>query len=259
MTRVSLVVPSYNQAQYIGATLDSLVSQRGLSPGQLEIIVMDGGSTDGSVDIIRAYSRRLAYWASEPDPGQTFALRAGFERATGEVQGWLCSDDLLEPDTIREVVDLFDSCPSARFCYGDALWIDGAGEVIRRKKSLPFNWFIWKYDHNYILQPSAFWRRDLYQQVGGLDPRYDLAMDADLFARFAAVTQPVHVSRTWSRVRWYPQQKTRAQAARGMAEFREVCTRHGASFNGPVQTAAATALAKSLRIGWKLMKGCYLP
>lgn len=257
--RASIVVPSFNQARYIGETLRSLVEQRDLRPGELEIIVIDGGSTDGSVDVIRQFAPKLSFWVSERDRGQCHALRKGFDRASGDIQGWLCSDDLLEPYAVRQAIDLFDSRPSMRFCFGDALWIDDSGRVIRRKRSLPFNWFVWKYDHNYIQQPSAFWRSDLYSEVGGLNERYDLAMDADLFARFAAVTKPVHVRRIWSRARWYENQKTQARRAEGIEEFREICRRHGAKIDNPVAYAAASATAKTLRVAWKLAAGCYLP
>ncbi len=255
--RLSIVVPSYQQAPYIRQTLESLIHQRNIRSGELEIIVIDGGSTDGSVEILREFEEHLAYWVSEPDRGQTHALTKGFERATGNILGWLCSDDLLEPGAAREVLDLFESQPAVRFAFGDAWWIDEKGRITGPKREIPFNWFIWNYDHNYIPQPSAFWRRDLFDEVDGLDERFDLAMDGDLFARFAERTNPLHVRSYWSRIRRYPQQKTQRLRERSLSEVRDVSRRHGArNVSAPVRLAAFAA-AKGLRVTWKLVHGCY--
>ena len=218
---------------------------------------MDGGSTDGSVEIIQEFANRLAYWVSEPDRGQTHALRKGFERATGDIQAWLCSDDLLEPGAVRQVIDFFDSHPDAQCCYGDAWWIDAESRIVRPKKEIPFSWFIFKYDHDYIPQSSTFWRRDLYRQVDGLDESFDLAMDADLFARFARISRPIHVPAFWSRMRWYPEQKTRRHRAKGLNEMRTVCRKHGARLDNRAVRLAAYSLAKGMRVTWKLVNGCY--
>ena len=125
------------------------------------------------------------------------------------------------------------------------------------RKEIPFNWFIWRYDHNYIPQPSAFWRRDLYLASGGLDESYDLAMDADMFARFVRYTRPVHVKRPWSRMRCYPEQKTQSQRKRCQMELRQIAARHGARVTNPLTRLAGFTVAKTLRWTWKLATGCY--
>lgn len=255
--RLSIVVPSYQQAPFLRQTLESLVQQQDIRPGELEIIAIDGGSTDGSVEILREFDKYLSYWVSEPDNGQTHALAKGFEHATGDILGWLCSDDLLELRAAREVLDLFQSRPDVRFAFGDAWWIDGDGCVTGPKREIPFNWFIWNYDHNYIPQPSAFWRRELFDAVGGLDEGFDLAMDGDLFARFAERTQPLHVRSYWSRIRRYPQQKTQRLRERSLSELRDISRRHGARIESGPWRLAAFAAAKGLRVTWKLVHGCY--
>ena len=111
--RLSVVIPSLNQSSFLAQTLDSLVGQQGISEGELELIVVDGGSGDESVDVIRRYSSRLPYWVSEPDRGQTHALVKGFAVATGDILSWVCSDDVLEPRTVREVLDYFAAHPEA--------------------------------------------------------------------------------------------------------------------------------------------------
>jgi glycosyltransferase involved in cell wall biosynthesis len=257
--RLSIVVPSLNQGEHIGATLDCLLAQRGLEPGELQIIVIDGGSTDGTIEILRNCKSNAVQWSSGRDGGQTDALRKGFSSATGGILGWLCADDLLEPWTVREVIDFFDSRPQVEFVYGDAWWIDKEGSPLRPKKEIPFSWFIWLHDHNYIPQPAAFWRRRLYDAVGGLDPAFDLAMDADLFARFAKQARPVHVGRQWARFRTYPAQKNRHLREQSDREDRIIRERLGVSYRNPLGVKTRYCMAKLWRVAWKLALGAYLP
>jgi len=251
--KITIVTPSYNQARFLEATLRSIHDQ---GYPNLEHIVIDGGSTDGSVEILRRFEDKLAYWVSEPDRGQTDALIKGFSRATGEILAWLNSDDLYEPHTLWEVADFFSRHPEVQFVYGDALWIDTEGRVLKPKKEIAFSRFIWLYDHNYIPQPSAFWRRELYEAVGGLDPRFDLAMDADLWIRFAEKTKPVHVRRVWSRMRLYPEQKN--QRLRAISDQEDEIIRNRYLPQEPLWLRRAKRfLAKGLRVSWKLVWGCY--
>ena len=194
--KISVVVPSFNQARYIDEALRSVLDQ---DYSNLELIVIDGGSTDGSVDIIRRHEDRIACWVSEPDSGQTHGLIKGFERSTGEIQCWLNSDDLQERTTLREVAAYFDRHPDVDSVYGDMIWIDSAGRPLRVQREMPFNRFIWMYTYNYIPGMSMFWRRCIYEKVGGLDSSFDLAMDADLWMRFTDAGRIAHVRRIWSR------------------------------------------------------------
>ena len=202
--KISVVTPSFNHAEFLEETILSVLGQ--VYP-DLEYMVIDGNSTDGTQEILERYTGQLAYVQSRPDRGQTDALIQGFGRATGEILAWLNSDDVYERHTLREVARWFMDNPDHRFIYGDATWVDRRGGVIGRKREMGFNRFVWLRTYNYIPQPSAFWRRDLYDEVGGLDPTFDLAMDSDLFARFSDRTQPRHVRRPWSRMRSYPDQK----------------------------------------------------
>ena len=255
--KLSVVVCSYNQCLFVRDTLESLFNQQHLAPRELEVIVIDGGSTDGSAEIVGEYEKKLAYYVSEPDQGQTHALNKGFARATGDILGWLCSDDLLEPNATRFVVDFFANHPQVDFIYGDCKVIDQAGEFLEFKKEIPFNWFIWAYgDHNYIPQSSAFWRRALHQQVNGLDETFDLGMDADLFARFSERTRPRHVNVVLSTVRTYAQAKSRRMLEKSVNDHRRVCLRYGVDHNS-LSTRLLKVVAKTCRLSWKTATGCY--
>lgn len=253
LPRITIVMPSFNQARFIEKSIRSVVDQ---DYPNLDFIICDGGSTDGSVDVIRAYERHLSHWVSEPDGGQTPALIKGFARSSGEIQGWLCSDDLLEPRSLHEVAAFFMADRQARVVYGDSCWIDEFDRPIRPKKEHGFSRFIWLYHENHIPQPSTFWRRSLYEEVGGLDPSFDLAMDADLWIRFADVTPLHHLPRPWSRMRFHPGQKNRRLRARSDEEDQRIRLR----YLGPRpawQLRLMKLVARGARIGRKAARGGY--
>lgn len=255
--KMSIVVCSYNQAAFIRETLESLINQQNVTRNELEVIVIDGASSDGSVEIIQSYQDRLSCFVSEPDRGQTHALNKGFALATGDILGWLCSDDLLQPDAVRFVLDYFREHPGVDFIFGDAKVIGRNGEVLKIKKEIPFNWFIWTYgEHNYVQQSSAFWRRSLHEHVDGLDEAFDLVMDGDLWARFAERTQSRHLSKVLSSVRSYPERKSQHMRARAIEEERTICRRYGVD-HGRNHTRVLKAAARLCRIGWKVASGCY--
>ena len=251
---LSLVTCSFQQRRYLDATFCSVFNQ---DYRPLEYIVIDGGSTDGSVDLIKSYAPRLAYWLSEPDSGQTDALIKGFNLARGEIQGWLCSDDLLLPGALDRVNAFFQRHPEVQAVYGDALWIDARGRFIRPKKEIAFNRFIFLHDHNYIPQPSMFWRRSLYDAVGGLDPRFNLAMDGDLWERFSRHTRIAHLPYYLSCMRFYPEQKTRAMKPRGRTEEAIIRTRGKSDHARTITDPARHFAARVLRIGAKALRGGY--
>lgn len=180
--RVSIIVPSFNQARYLDATLRSLVEQE--YPHK-EIIVMDGGSTDGSVKVIRKYESHLADWKSEADGGQANAIAKGFELATGQVIGWINSDDLLSSGAVARLAAAVHSAgtPDGVF-YGGWEVIDADGqvqEVYFRLRTMPW---ITRALGPAICQPGTFFGRGAYLRVGGVDPTLRYSMDFDLWMRF---------------------------------------------------------------------------
>jgi glycosyltransferase involved in cell wall biosynthesis len=255
--RISIVIPSFNHAHFLEKTLGSIWNQRNVDRSDIEVIVIDGGSHDGTLDILKLHESRLACVVSEPDNGQTDALIKGFSHATGAVLCWLCSDDLYEENTVSEVLELFKSNVALQWAYGDSTWIDEYDRVLWPKKEIPFNWFIWKYCHNYIPQPSCFWRRSLYEQVGGLDPAFTVAMDGDLWARFAVESKPHHMRRVWSRMRFYSGQRNCTSRELSNAQDRLIRERLGVSYANPNIVKARWLTARILRTVWKAGSGCY--
>jgi len=253
--KFSVVIPSFNQARYLEDTIRSVLDQ---NYPELELIVIDGGSTDGSVEIIRKYEAAITYWVSEPDGGQTAGLVKGFSKATGEYQCWLNSDDQHMPWTLSEAANYLDTHPDIDAVFGNALWIDAEGQPIREQREIPFNRFIWMYTYNYIPGQSMFWRKSIYDRVGGLNPEFNLAMDADLWDRFASVGRIGHVRRIWSRMRFYEEQKNRALRDQSDLEDLKIRMRHwGGDY--PRFYKLKKAVAQSIRVGWKFLTGCYPP
>ena len=251
---ISIVIPSYNQAAFLAETLESVVRQ---DYGRREIIVMDGGSTDGSVDIIRRYEAHLDEWVSEPDEGQSDALIRGFSRSRGDIQCWLNSDDLMAPGALATVARLFAERRDMRALYGDAVWIDREGRRLRVQREMPFNRFIWLYTYNYIPCCSMFWRRSLYEEVGGIDVSFHLAMDSDLWAKFAERTRLHHVRRIFSMMRFYPEQKTQAATLEERArEDARVISRFVAD-ESPLVRKSKRVVARAARVAWRAATGCY--
>lgn len=255
LPKISVVTPSLNQGSFIGATLHSIHDQE---YPNLEHILMDGGSTDETLDVVDQFDDRIAYRISAPDDGQADALGKGFSVATGDIFCWLNSDDLFTPTTLWEVADYFERNTEARFVYGNSRWIDADGRLVKPKLEHRWNRFVWLYDHNFVPQPSAFWRADLYDEVGGVDTSFELAMDADLWIRFADRTRPRHHRSVWSSMRIYPAQKNTRLRAEGLREMALIRSQYGKPLSGPMGLARSIS-ARAMRVLLKLVSGGYPP
>ena len=179
---VSIIVPSYNQARYVGYTIQSLLSQTYPS---IEIIVIDGMSTDRTKQVIEPHMGTIQ-WLSEPDSGQANAINKGLRRAKGDILAWLNSDDLYYPHTVETVVNYFDAHPSVYFVYGDAVAIDHRGRAYGKRTFVQAT----NYDELLnvrcrIIQPACFWRREIWETIGELDESLQYAMDYDYWIRVA--------------------------------------------------------------------------
>ncbi len=176
---ISIVIPSFNQALFLEECLGSVLDQ---TYPRREIIVIDGGSTDGSREILRRHERRLGYWVSEPDRGQADAVNKGWTRARGDILGWLNSDDRLEAGALELVAGEFAARPDAVLLYGDVREIDARGEAVGGKKMGGFGLRSLLLGKN-MGQPGVFIARRAYEALGGLDETLHFALDFDYFLR----------------------------------------------------------------------------
>ncbi len=186
---ISIVTPSFNQARFLERTMQSILNQ---GYPALEYIVVDGGSTDGSVEIIERYADRLKWWCSGPDGGQAEAIAKGFDHSTGEVLCWVNSDDVLLPGALHAVGGYFRSNPAAEVVNGGAYCIDEADRPIRRLFQCTYTHGVRAsaarfkfYGQDGVYQPATFWRITAYFAVGGMRKTLRFAMDLDLFTRLA--------------------------------------------------------------------------
>ena len=191
---VSIITPSYNQTQYLEETIRSVLDQ---DYQNLEYIIIDGGSDDGSVDIIQRYADRLAFWASEKDQGQTDAINKGFARASGEILAWINSDDTYLPSAISEAVEFLGAHPQAGMVYGDANLIDNNGDKIGKFPAHQTDYKHLRRGYVHIPQQATFFRADLWQQVGPLDPSFYFAIDYDLWVRISRVAPIYYHPHLW--------------------------------------------------------------
>jgi glycosyltransferase involved in cell wall biosynthesis len=209
MSLVSIITPSYNQAEFLEKTIQSVLSQ---DYKPVEYLVVDGGSSDGSLEIIHQYADRLAWWVSEADAGQAEAINKGLRQAHGEIIAWLNSDDLYLPAAISQAVAAFEQNPQAGLVFGDAITIDAHGRQLNR---LSFGG--WGLDElmafRIICQPAAFMRRRVLDQAGGLDTSYHYMLDHHLWLRMARIAPIHHVQQVWAAARYHPGAKNVAQAA----------------------------------------------
>ncbi len=185
-------MPSFNQAPFLEEAICSILDQR----DQLhEFIVLDGGSTDGSVEIIEKYASEIDYWQSKPDGGQSKAIASGFERCTGEVINWINSDDAILPGALYAIGEQFAADEELGLVEGNTVIVDAESRVIRcDRRAGPGRWWV---RHGYLRthQPSTFFRRELFNRVGGLDLDLQCTMDTDLWYRLIPMTKCVRMKR----------------------------------------------------------------
>lgn len=206
--RVTIVTPSYNQAAFLEETIHSVLSQ---DYPNLEYFIVDGGSTDGSVEIIQQYADKLSWWVSEKDRGQADAINKGFARATGEIIGWLNSDDVYQPGAILSAVRALQANPECGLVFGDVVSIDGSGAPIN---VMTFgDWGLEALmQFRIISQPGVFMRRAVLEQAGYLDLTYHYLLDHHLWLRMAQRAPMRYIPERWAAARFHAAAKNLAHA-----------------------------------------------
>jgi glycosyltransferase involved in cell wall biosynthesis len=206
---ITVITPSYNQAEFLEYAIQSVLAQ---DIQDLEYIIVDGGSSDGSVDIIRKYEDHLAWWVSEADSGQAEAINKGFARARGEYIAWLNSDDMYAPGALDQALDVLRANPEVGLVFGNAASFTEDG--------YPLNDMIFK-DYqladlmafNIICQPAVIFRKEILEQAGYLNQDFHYMLDHHLWLRMASLTKIMHVPRLWAFARHHTSAKNVAQPA----------------------------------------------
>ena len=224
---ISIVTPSYNQGHYIEETIQSVLAQ---DYPHIEYLIVDGGSTDNTVNIIKKYENKLAWWISEKDKGQTDAINKGFARAKGDILAWINSDDTYEPGAVAAAVKYLKELPRVGMVYGDCNFINDSGHVIGKFNAAQTSYRLLRQGYAHIPQQSMFLRAELWRQVGPLDPSFYFAMDYDLWTRIAARTEIKYIPQTWANFRLHTYGKTIVADNRCWPEMMRVHYRDGGSF-----------------------------
>jgi glycosyltransferase involved in cell wall biosynthesis len=265
--KISIVTPSFNQAAFLEETLLSVKNQ---NYAFTEHIVMDGGSTDGSIEILQKYSCQPGWehlhWVSEPDSGQGDAVNKGIECASGDVIGWLNSDDRYRPGCFANVAKGFSLYPAISVLYGDYTFIDEIGRVRRIRREIEFNNFILHYLHMlYILTATTFFRREVFDEGNWIDTSYDYAMDYELILRLARKGYRFrHIPELLSDFRFHAHSKTVSHPEIGLREHYQISEAYSPILQRVRSKASKRCLllglqviARGLRYSEKLLRGYY--
>jgi glycosyltransferase involved in cell wall biosynthesis len=231
LPRMTIVTPSYNQGEFIEQTIESVLSQ---GYPDLEYMVMDGGSDDGTLDVLRRYDGRLS-WISEPDRGQSHAINKGLQRATGDVVAFLNSDDLYEPGALLQVGQFFAGHPEAAWLTGRCRIIDQNGREIRKWMTFIKNFWLHLQSYtvlqvlNYVSQPATFWRREVMEKVGFFDESLGYALDYDYSLRVGRLYRLWVLDSYLASFRIHPASKAGASANAQFDVDLEIARTHVAS------------------------------
>lgn len=230
LMRISVITPTLNQCQFLGHTAGSILQQTGSF--ELEWIVIDGGSIDGTLALLQSLEDPRIRWTSQNDSGQAHAINKGLSQASGDIVSWLNSDDLYVPGALAAVTEAFERHPTAQWLIGRCQIIDANGGVIRssiaRYKDAGLNRYSYRglLRENFISQPAVFWRRQFASEIGPLDESLHWTMDYDLWLRMAARAQPLILDQALAQFRLHPKSKSGGVDRRQFDEQYRVACRY---------------------------------
>jgi len=259
--KISIITPSYNQGRFIEATIRSIILQ---GYPNLEYFVIDGGSKDNTIDILKKYEKFITKWVSEPDKGQTHAINKGIKYATGEIIAYLNSDDLYLPESLKTAALYLTSHPDVTMVYGNILHIDKSGDIIERVENEEFDydqllsWIL------YIPQPATFIRGRVIKEIGLFDENLNLAMDHDYWVRIGLNHTIKHIHEYLACARMYPEIKSKSRYLDYIYEHtyilnklfsNELATRKISSKKSQYYSSINYFAARGHFFQWKLIKG----
>lgn len=227
--KISVITPNYNGARYLEQTIQSVLSQKGNF--ELEYIVMDGGSTDGSLEILKRHKEEISY-TSEKDNGQSDALNKGLKKATGDIIAWINADDFYEPGTFQKVAEYFTKNPDCMWLTGYCRIVNEDGKEIRKYVTEYKNWRLRRFSFEQLLiedcisQPTTFWRRSLVNKVGYIDESLSFAMDHDYWCRIAKDYKLHIIPEYLGNFRFTPNTKTGSGIDHTLKESLDVAKRY---------------------------------
>lgn len=221
--RISIVTPSYNQAKFLEETILSVINQ---NYDNLEYIIIDGGSNDNSIEIIKKYEKYLTYWFSEKDGGQTEAINKGLKKITGDIWAFICSDDVYSKGAFEKCIKTFEDNPKVDAIYGDCNFINSEGIVTRVKKPP-------KFDRsrllkgNYIYQPSVFCRNKTIKEFGYFNENLDFGMDYEYWLRISQKKNMMYVDYNFSNYRLHSNSKSMKSIVKQQKDVRDIKINYG--------------------------------
>jgi len=244
LPKITIVTPSYNQGEYLEETIQSVLNQ---NYPNLEYIIMDGGSTDNSVEIIKKYDAQIDFWVSESDSGQSDAINKGFVKSTGNILGWLNSDDLLKENSLINVGKYFSENPDCYFLTGDGEFISVNKEKVyftKYGKDYNYHSLLKYHKGNFLPQPSVFFRKEIVEKVGLLDLNLNYTMDLDFWLRIIKKYKLYYINETLSSLRQHDKAKTLKDNYKAMKEVEIVIKEHSKNLNNIKKIYYSCALKK---------------
>ncbi|MDP3051693.1 MAG: glycosyltransferase family 2 protein [Eubacteriales bacterium] len=214
--RISVITPSFNQGDYLEETILSVLNQ---NYPNLEYIIIDGGSTDQSLDIIRKYEKYLTYWISETDQGQAHAICKGFGQSNGEILAWLNSDDLYLPNSLNRIAQAYNRYPQCSFYYGHCLLIDKDTLIKRDLYTYEMDYVSYLIDQGNLFQGACFWKREIYDKYGPINIDLQFAMEYQLFDLFFMYEKPKFINEFVAAFRVHERAKSTLLKEVGISEL----------------------------------------
>jgi glycosyltransferase involved in cell wall biosynthesis len=258
LPKISVITPAFNHARFLEQTMRSVLDQQ--YPA-LEYWVMDGGSQDGTTDLLRRYDARLAGWVSEKDRGQCHAFNKGLARSAGDIIGWLNSDDVYLHRNLFAAADYFARHPDVDIVFADYLYMDAGGRILKRRREIPFNASIYLWTEDcYHANCAGFFRRRVFDRTGPLPENYHYSMDYDFYLRAAhAGFRFGHVHQYWAAYRLHESSKSVSFHDRQQKESAEIRARLAPHGVPAWMTPALRGGFRAWRILRKALIGSYLP